>query len=287
MRPVAHGQGGRMTDRADTLHRQLGGIRARLDGRLALVVQPADSAAPLIDLDGGTVFSSASIIKLPILWCLFEQADRGALDPLAGWSLADADRVDGTGVLRFLQSGARLSLLDLATLMTVVSDNTATNALIDRLGVTTIQESIDRLGLTDTRLGRKMYDFEARARGLENLTTPRDVARLLQRFYHGDGLSAASHERAGTILRGQQLNAGLPARLPEEAVVAHKTGNLPGLLHDAGWIEHERGAAIVVAFTDRLANDGDGAAALAAIGEAVWQWLGSPAGAAIAGDFQT
>jgi beta-lactamase class A len=55
--------------------------------------------------------------------------------------------------------------------------------------------------------------------------------------------------------------------------VAHKTGNLPGLLHDAGWIEHERGAAVVVAFSDQLANDGDGAAALAAIGEAVWQWL--------------
>ena len=56
-------------------------------------------------------------------------------------------------------------------------------------------------------------------------------------------------------------------------IALEATGNLPGLLHDAGWIEHERGAAVVVAFSDQLANDGDGAAALAAIGEAVWQWL--------------
>jgi beta-lactamase class A len=259
--------------RTDLLHRQLAAIRDGLDGRLSLVVQPTDADEPLIDLDGGTVFSSASIIKLPILWCFFEQVDRGTLDPLAWWALGDGDRVDGTGVLRFLQTDAHLTLLDLATLMTVVSDNTATNALIDRLGVATIQETIDRLGLTDTRLGRKMFDFEARARGLENQTTPRDMARLLRRIHDGDGLSADAHARACTILRGQQFNAGLPARLPEHAVVAHKTGNLPGLLHDAGWIVHQRGTAIVVAFTDQLMNDGDGATALVAIGEAVWHWL--------------
>ena len=100
-----------------------------------------------VDLDGGAVYSSASIIKLPILWSFFEQADRGTLDPLTWWALRDGDRVDGTGILRFLQADNHLTLLDLATLMTVVSDNTATNALIDRLGVATIQEAIDRLGL--------------------------------------------------------------------------------------------------------------------------------------------
>ena len=262
-------------NRTDLLRRQLATIRDGLDGRLAIVVQAADAPDPFIDLDGGSVYSSASIIKLPILWTFFELVDHGIVDPLTWWSLADGDRVDGTGVLRYLQADAHLTLLDLATLMTVVSDNTATNALIDRLGVATIQAAIDRLGLTDTRLGRRMFDFEARARGLENLTTARDMARLLGRFYRGEGLSAASHQRACAILRGQQFNAGLPARLPEGATVAHKTGNLPGLLHDAGWIEHERGAAIVVALSDRLANDGDGAAALAVVGEAVWQWLSS------------
>ncbi len=259
---------------AVALARRIEEIATGLDGRLAVVVQRLNDSEPVVDLDGGAVFSSASIIKLPILWTFFEQADRGALSPAERWSLAEPDRVDGTGVLRFLQTGANLTLLDLATLMTVVSDNTATNLLIDRLGVETVQATIDRLGLTATRLGRKMYDFEARARGLENLTAPRDMARLLRRFANGDGLSETSAAQARTILLGQQFNAGLPARLPSETPVAHKTGNLPGLLHDAGWIEHERGAVVVVACSDQLANDGDGAAALAAVGEAVWGWLG-------------
>jgi beta-lactamase class A len=270
------GQPGPTRDDARTavLRVRLGAIAARLDGRLSVVVQRPDDTEPTIDLGGDAVYSSASVIKLPILWCFFEQVDRGTLDPTERWTLVDADRVDGTGVLRFLQTGASLPLLDLATLMTIVSDNTATNALIERLGIGTIQAAIDRLGMASTRLGRKMFDFEARERGLDNLIAGRDVARLVQRFVTGDGLSARSAEQVRTILRGQQFNAGLPARLPsEEAVVFHKTGNLPGLLHDAGWIEHTRGTAIVVALSDGLTNDGDGAAALAAIGEAVWTWL--------------
>jgi beta-lactamase class A len=263
--------------RTAVLRVRLGAIVARLDGRLSVVVQRPEEAIPTIDIAGDAVYSSASVIKLPILWSFFEQVDRGTLDPYERWSLADANRVDGTGVLRFLQAGASLPWLDLATLMTIVSDNTATNALIDRLGIETIQEAIDRLGMTSTRLGRKMFDFEARARGLDNTIAGRDVADLLRRFVTGNGLSARSAEQARAILKGQQLNAGLPARLPfEEAAVFHKTGNLPGLLHDAGWIEHERGAAIVVALSDGLANDGDGAAALAAVGEAVWTWLSTP-----------
>jgi len=255
------------------LRHQLAAIAAGLAGRLAVVVQRPEDAAPLIDLRGDAVYSSASIIKLPILWAFLEQADAGSLDTVEGWVLQDQHRVDGTGVLRYLGAGASLTLLDLATLMTVVSDNTATNALIDRLGVGTVQAVIDRLGLTATRLGRKMYDFEARARGLENVTCARDIAALLRRIATGDGLSPGAAAQARTILLGQQFNAGLPARLPDETPVAHKTGNVPGLLHDAGWIEHPRGRVIVVAFTDGLANAGDGAVALAAIGEAVWRWL--------------
>ncbi|MFN8635951.1 MAG: serine hydrolase [Chloroflexota bacterium] len=254
------------------LHRRIQAVEAGLNGRLAVVVQGVADDAPAVTLHEDAVYSSASIIKLPILWSFFEQVDASQLDPAERWQLADDSRVDGSGVLKLLQHGADLTLLDLAALMIAVSDNSATNVLIDRLGLAAIQQSIARLGLTGTGLGRKMYDFEARARGLENVATARDIARLLLRFYRGDGLSAASAAEARRILGGQQLNAGLPARLPYDTVW-HKTGNLPGLLHDAGWIERDGRAAVVVAFTDQLANDGDGAQALAAIGEAVWSWL--------------
>ena len=85
------------SDQTDILRRQLAAIRDGLDGRLSVVVQVPGEAEARVDLDGGAVYSSASIIKLPILWSFFEQADRGTLDPLTWWALGDGDRVDGTG----------------------------------------------------------------------------------------------------------------------------------------------------------------------------------------------
>ena len=248
-------------------------IAEGLDGRLGVVIQVPGEDEPIVALDADASFPSASIIKLAILWSYFRAIDGGELDPAERWTLASEAAVEGTGVLRFLDGGLRLTLLDLATLTMIVSDNTATNALIDRLGIERIQADLGALGLPNTALRRKMFDFEARARGLDNVTTPRDTARLLCRFALGDGLAPASAERARRILLAQQLNAGLPAPLPSGTPCAHKTGNLPGLLHDAGWLEHADGRRVVVAaFTDGLRNDGDGAVALARVGEAVAAW---------------
>ena len=249
-------------------------IAEGLDGRLGVVVRVPGEDAPIVALDADASFPSASIIKLPILWTFFRAVDQGELDPAERWMLAPEAVVEGTGVLRFLDVGLRPTLLDLATLMVIVSDNTATNALIDRLTIERVNADLAALGLAHTALRRRMFDFEARARGLDNVTTPRDMARLLCRFALGNGLSVASAEQARQILLAQQLNAGLPARLPFGTPWAHKTGNLPGLLHDAGWLEGEDGRPVVVAaFTDRLRNDGDGALALAHVGEAVFAWL--------------
>ena len=261
-------------DRTGALGAIIRSIAEGLNGRLGVVVQMPGEDEPVVALNADDVFPSASIIKLPILWTFFHAVDRGELDPADRWTLASEAAVEGTGVLRFLGAGLRPSLLDLATLMVIVSDNTATNALIGRLGIERVNADLAALGLANTALRRRMFDFDARARGLDNVTTPRDTARLLCRFALGDGLSPASAAQVRRILLAQQLNAGLPARLPFGTPWAHKTGNLPGLLHDAGWLEHEDGRRVVVAAcTDSLRNDGDGALALARIGEAVFAWL--------------
>lgn len=261
-------------DRTGALGAIVRAVAEGLDGRLGVVVQVPGGNEPVVALNADDVFPSASVIKLPILWTFFRAVDRGELDPAERLMLAPEATVEGTGVLRFLDAGLRPTLLDLATLMIVVSDNTATNLLIDRLGIQRINADLAELGLATTALRRTMFDFAARARGLDNVTTPRDTARLLCRFALGDGLSPASTEQARRILLAQQLNAGLPARLPFGTPWAHKTGNLPGLLHDAGWLEHDDGRRVVVAaFTDGLRNDGDGALALARLGEAVFAWL--------------
>jgi beta-lactamase class A len=261
-------------DRDGALGATVRALAEGLDGRLGVVVWAPGAEGPLVAVEADARFPSASLIKLPILWTVLRAVDGGELDPAERWTLAPEAHVGGTGVLRSLGAGLRPTLLDLATLMIVVSDNTATNALIDRLGIERVNEDLSALGLHGTVLGRRMFDFEARARGLDNWTTPRDTARLLLRFATGEGLSPESTARARTILLGQQLNECLPLRLPFGAAVAHKTGNLPGVHHDAGWLEAEGGRRVVVAaLSDGLKNDGDGAVAIARIGEAVASWL--------------
>jgi beta-lactamase class A len=244
-------------------------IATRLDGHLGLVVRSLRGAEPRVELNATDRFPAASVIKLPILWTFFLAVDRDELDPDEPWTLTPEAKVGGSGVLQLLGDGLQLSLADLVTLMIVVSDNTATNGVIDRLGPDRIDAAIRNLGLASTALRRRMMDFAARDRGLENVTTPEDTARLLARFATGDGLSEHSAARARRILLGQQLKSKLAARLPAGVTLAHKTGELAGLEHDAGWLEAGDSTVVVVAFTRDLRDNADGVAALAAIGHAV------------------
>ena len=262
-----------MTRVPDDLEARVRDIADRLDGRLGLVVRSLGGTDLRLELNAAEPFPAASVIKLAILWTFFEEVDRGGLDPTEPWTLEPAATVGGTGVLRLLGEGLRLSLLDLATLMIVVSDNTATNAVIDRLGLERVQVATGRLGLTGTALQRRMLDFAARDRGLDNWTTPEDTARLLERFATGVGLMPRSAERARQILLGQQFNNKLAARLPPDAALAHKTGELPGLEHDVGWLEVGGATVVIAAFTRDLRHNAEGTAALAEIGSHVATWL--------------
>ena len=254
---------------AESLEARIREVATRLDGQLGLVVRSLRGAGPRVELNAADRFPAASVIKLPILWTFFLAVDRGEIDPDEPWTLTPEAKVGGSGVLQLLRDGLQLSLVDLVTLMIVVSDNTATNGVIDRLGPDRIEAAIRDLGLASTALRRRMMDFAARDRGLENVTTPEDTARLLARFATGAGLSKRSAARARQILLGQQLKNKLAARLPAGVTLAHKTGELPGLEHDAGWLEAGDNAVLIVAFTRDLRDNADGVAALAAIGHAV------------------
>ena len=254
---------------AESLEARIREVAARLDGQLGLVVRSLRGAEPRVELDATDRFPAASVIKLPILWSFLLAVDRGELDPDERWTLTPESKVGGSGVLRLLGDGLRLSLADLVTLMIVVSDNTATNGVLDRLGLDQIEAAIRDLGLASTALRRRMMDFAARDRGLENVTTPEDIAHLLARFATGAGLSEHSAARARRILLGQQLKNKLAARLPTGVTLAHKTGELPGLEHDTGWLEAGDNTVVVAAFSRDLRDNADGVAALAAIGHAV------------------
>ncbi len=218
-------------------------------GQCGLVILDTEDGAVMLEHNPRQSFSAASLIKLPILLHYGLLVQSGRLDPQQRLALRAEDKVPGSGVLQDLSPGCRLTVNDLATLMIILSDNTATNMVIDLLGMEPVNEMVDRLGLRDTSLRRKMYDWEAQKRGVENVTTARDMADLLLFLWRDKRLEADMRERLLAILRRQHYRSKLPALTPDPESWAHKTGELDDADHDAGFLLLDDSAVIVALLT--------------------------------------
>lgn len=243
-------------------------------GEVALVV--GDKEEITFSYQPEKPFLAASMIKLFILWELFRRQESG-LDLNQRLRLNAADMVPGFGVLSRLNEGLMPTLYDLGVLMTIVSDNTATNLLIDYLGVVEIQKTCETMGWDATRLNRKMYDHESAAKGLDNWTSAKDIARFFQLLLadNVDGMPLESRKAMLNILLTQQCNNKLPGRifnLPDGSRVpfAHKTGDIIAHEHDGGIFMTSQGPKIVVLLTGNLTQNWDGVHLHQEIGEYCW-----------------
>jgi beta-lactamase class A len=215
-----------------------------------------------VDIHSDLVFRSASVIKVPLLAALFWLRERGEVDWQETMPLRDCDRTPGSGILRELHTGLELTLHDLAVLMIVLSDNTATNMLIDRVGVEKVQEFLRLVGFRHTTLQRKMYNFAAAEQGKENLCCAAEIADLLKWIAQGevravDGsrlLSSSGCERMLNIMREQFYREQIPYLLPDEAKVANKTGEISGHYHDSAVIWMPAGCFTLVVLTRGFEN---------------------------------
>jgi beta-lactamase class A len=209
---------------------KLDAIASSVDGVIGYTVVDITSGDRFERLQT-TTFPTASTIKLTVLYELFKQAEEGriALDEVRPLDRAHA--VPG-GLLYELTTPS-LSPRDLAVAMIVQSDNTATNVLIDRLGMDAITARCATLGLQDTRLRRRMIDPEAARRGEENISTPADLATMMLAFHKGVGLSAASKKAALEILEKRKPSP-ISTGVPEDVAIASKDGELEGVRADAG-----------------------------------------------------
>lgn len=226
------------------------------------------------------IFPSASLIKVPIMvevFRRFEEANQ-SLDELL--PMRAEDQVGGSGVLKDLTPGTRYCIRDLTTLMITVSDNTATNLLIDFLGVDSVNLTLARLGLRDTELVRKLQRVPAE-RSTFNRTTAWDMATLMERLATGTAIAQAASERMIALLTRCQgpISIG-PAPLepawpgqPPRIVIAHKTGSLTDARHDAGIVYLPR-QAYVAAILSQGAPGAKLAGTLAKVGRMLPRWLG-------------
>lgn len=213
---------------------------------------------PLCRYHAARPFPAASLIKLPILAAFFRQVEAGALDLAQIVTIPGAQVVGGSGVIQFMPEPHLFSLAALAALMITVSDNTAANALIDRLGMDYVNATCRWLGMRQTVLARRMMDLAQIARGVDNLTTPDDMATFFRTLLTNSKFTPHSSDAMFKILGGQQLNSKLPPILPEALQICHKTGELPGAEHDAGVLFGNGQALIVVILTAGLIDNQDG-----------------------------
>lgn len=244
----------------------------RFPGRTGVYARTGD--LPPVSLRGSERFPAASVIKLGILLSLYAAAAEGSLDPGERISLAEGDRTEGSGVLAGMAAGLSLSLADLALLMIVVSDNTASNMLIDRLGLEQINTRLHDWGCRRTELQRRFFDLRARARGLNNWITADDIGDLLWRLAGGELLPPAETAVCLGVLKRQQFQDRIPALLPEGVEVGNKTGSIAGVCHDAAIVFGSRGPVVVVGLTEGGASPAQAEGLLRRLGRAVYDAWG-------------
>lgn len=224
-------------------------LRARIAGipdaaGAVAYVDPARGDTLLLNAD--TSFHAASTMKVPVLVELFRWQDEGLLDVADSLVLRNEFRsvLDGSPYSLTPDSdsdsslyeliGTRVPFLELARLMIVRSSNLATNALIDTLGAGRVQRTTDSLGAAGMRVLRGVEDLPAFRAGMSNTTNAWSLAALFLSILEGRAASDQSTQAMLDILLGQELNNQIPAGLPEGTRVAHKTGSITAIMHDAG-----------------------------------------------------
>jgi beta-lactamase class A len=199
---------------------------------------------------------AASLIKLPIMLEVLSQCDVGECQLDAPVTMSAEDQVSGSGVLQYLSHGLQLSMRDLVTLMIIVSDNTATNLLIDHVGVRAINRRIAAVGLRHTELIDKLQlpaakQNRAKRKGAFNVTCASAMLAFLVKLQQGQLMSPDMTALALSILQKQQYTEALARYLPTDTqlhpnavTVACKSGCLRGVWHDAGIVSRADGTPL-------------------------------------------
>ena len=205
-------------------------------------------------VNGDKKVLSASMIKLLILAELMKKIFENKFSLSDTVMMANFMKIGGDGVLKELNTGHHFTLKELATLMIIVSDNQATNILIDFLGMENINQLGKEFDLKETFLGRKMMDAEARKKGYDNYTCADDISLLLKLIYQEKLINKEASQLMLDILLRQQQGERLQRYLPSDIKIAHKCGDLDNLENDGGIIWLGDRAYILVVLTNGMPN---------------------------------
>jgi beta-lactamase class A len=251
----------------------------------------ADVAIAFRTLDGTSewfsraddVFHAASTMKIPVMIELFHQAKQGKLalgdvlivknefHSLADGSIYTLDAADDSEPDLYKSVGQTRTLSQLCELMITVSSNFATNLLIEKLGVENIRATVHAQQADGMNVLRGVEDNKAYEKGMNNTTSARGLLILLQSIAKGEAVDADASRQMVEILAHQKFNEAIPAGVPPGTRVAHKTGELTKIHHDAAIVYAPRPFVLVI-LVRGIAEFKDSAALMADIAHRIYQW---------------
>ena len=279
----ATGDTGRLAARIQALITGPAAAGARATPDVAVVLLQLDGQAA-VSLQPDVSFHAASTMKVPVMIELFRQAEAGTVrlddrlpvrnefHSIVDGSVYTMDVSEDSDAEVYKAIGTTMTLRDLNEAMITVSSNFAANLLIERLGARNVQQTVDRLGGQGVVVRRGVEDQKAFDKGLNNTTTARGLATLLQKLANGTAVSARADAEMIAVLKRQKFNDGIPAGLPPGTPVAHKTGTITRIHHDAAIVYGPKPYVLVI-LVRGLQEQKESAALMAAISREAWTSL--------------
>lgn len=224
----------------------------------------------IIKINEEKIFPSASTIKLVVMTEILNQVKAGkhSLNELI--EITNKIKTGGDGILKELNSGNKYTLKEIILLMIILSDNTAANILIDMAGMNNVNKMAANLGMRHTKLQRRMMDSAAAKAGRENLTCAEDLFTFFELLYNNKILDEKCSRLMLDILKKQQVKGRLDLYLPDDMVIAHKTGDLDRLEHNAGIVYLKNCTYIICILTNETTTNKDGREIIGKISKAVY-----------------
>jgi beta-lactamase class A len=228
-----------------------------------------------MDLNGSQALPAASTIKVPILIAFFEDVDAGKISLEEPLTLRQEHIAEGSGNMQYDGPGKSYTALETATKMIIISDNTATNMLIERLGgAEALNQRFASWGLTETAIHNKLPDLEG-----TNTTSPKDLGNLMAQVSQGQLVSLRNRDRLLGIMQRTENNTLLPKGLGEGATIAHKTGTIDSVIADAGIVDLPTGKRYIAAVMVKRPNNDERAEELIRkFSSKVYQYFSNPGG---------
>ena len=246
-----------------------------LEGEAGIIFKSLDGDISYdFELNADKVMPAASIIKLPILWSVMQKVGYGEIALSDMIPVQDGDMFGEYDAQHHPLTASEYAVGDLCRLMIDLSDNLASNMLIRLVGMENINLEIKKCGLKHTVLQRKFLDFETQARGFENYTTPNESVKMVTLMLDSEKRGLKIGDEMLEILAGQCDKNYLSQYMPDTFKFAHKTGHIPGTMHNVGIITTSKQKKYISAvMTTKLKSDVEGLRFLNTVGEEVFKFL--------------